>query len=274
MSTNFATTAAACVGLALALHLSPVIAQQRTSVMNHQELSVVPGDVIAQRGKNGAWHVLKILQVDSDPGSSPTAHCLSYNDAQAMPTVESVSKLSVRIWHAPIAAQSFSRGWERITNKAATKDELVGFVEYLKLTDFPRYVAFTGQDSKAIVRRANEHYQRAYQLGEKGQRIEAIAEYTKAIDLFPLFYEAIDNRAFTYMELAKYKEALADFEHSLTVNPGGVAAFFSKGECLLRLGQAAKAAVIFKEGITRFPEQRANFEKFLEVARSAARSGG
>lgn len=241
--------------------------------MSQQSLTVAPGDVIAQQKKDGSWHVLKILQVDDDP-DSPTAHCLSYNDAQSKPTIDGLSLLSVRIWHAPIAARSFSSGWERIGNRAATKDELVGFVEYLKLTDFPRYVAFTGQDSKTIVRRANEHYQHAYQLGDQGRREEAIAEYSKAVDLFPLFYEAIDNRAFTYMELGKYREALADFEDSLRVNPNGVTAFFSKGECLLRLGQAQKATAIFKEGIKRFPEQRANFEKFLQLARTAARNGG
>jgi tetratricopeptide (TPR) repeat protein len=170
-------------------------------------------------------------------------------------------------------ASSFGSGWERIANQPVSKEELVGFVEYLKLTDFPRYVSFTGQDSKQIVRKANEHYKRAYSLGEQGKRVEAIAEYSHAIDLFPLFYEAIDNRAFTYMELGKYKEALADFELSLRVNPNGMAAFFSKGECLLRLGQASAAEAIFSEGVTRFPEQRATFKKYLDLARSTRKGG-
>ena len=73
-----------------------------------------------------------------------------------------------------------------------------------------------------------------------------------AVDLFPLFYEAIDNRAFTYMELGKVAEALQDFETSLEVNPDGEAAFFSRGECLMKLGQLLAAEAVFQEGQTKF----------------------
>ena len=149
-----------------------------------------------------------------------------------------------------------------------TNDELLGFIQYLKHTDFQAYVSVTGQDPQKIARTANEHYLRANELAEQAKRLEAIAEYGHAIDLFPLFFEAIDNRAFTYMEFGKYQEALADFELSLLVNSGGMAAFFSKGECLLRLGQFAAAEEIFSEGVKHFPEHRANFEKYREIARS------
>ncbi|AKJ27044.1 hypothetical protein AAW51_0353 [Caldimonas brevitalea] len=150
---------------------------------------------------------------------------------------------------------------------------MIGFVEYLKLTDFPRYISFTGQDSKEIVRKANEHYKLAYTLGDQGKRTEAIAEYSQPIELFPLFYEAIDNRAFIYMELGKIREALRDFEQSLRVNPNGMAAFFSKGECLMKLGDLKAAKDIFQEGQTRFPEQRATFTKFLEQVRALQKNG-
>lgn len=273
MSNRIFTVVTASALLALLLHLSPTYAQQGASPkMSQQSLKVAPGDVITQQDRSGSWHVIKILQVDSSPDGSLTAHCLSYNSSESKPTTASLATLGVRVWHAPIAASSFGNGWERIAGQAVSKDELVGFVEYLKLTDFPRYVAFTGQDSDQIVRKAIEHYKRAYHLGDRGQKAEAIAEYSQAVDLFPHFFEALDNRAFTLMELGKYKEALVDFEQSLRVNPSGVAAFFSKGECLLRLGQPAQAEAIFKEGVTRFPDNRANFEKYLQLARAARTS--
>jgi len=234
--------------------------------MNRQSLKVAPGDVIAQQ-EGSSWHVIKILQVDSFPDGTSTAHCLSYNDSKSKPSATSIATLGVRIWHAPILASSFA-GWERISNQTVTKEELAGFIEYLKHTNFARYITFTGQDLKAVIRRANEHFQRAYRLGEQGRRTEAIAEYTQAIDLVPRFYEAIDNRAFTYMDLGRYKDALEDFERSLDVNPNGFEAFFSKGECLLRLGEFSQAEAIFEEGLTRFPEQRTTFEKFRQIARA------
>ena len=232
-----------------------------------QRLTPKAGDLIVQQGKGG-WSAIKILAVDPWPDGTSTAHCLTYKSVPTKPTAESLQQAKVLAWHAPIAAESFSNGWEVIGNQVPSKDELVGFVEYLKLTDFPRYISFTGQDTKEVVRKANEHYSRAYALGEKGKKAESIDEYSKAIDLFPLFYEAIDNRAFTYMELGRVREALQDFEQSLRVNPNGMAAFFSKGECLMKIGDLKAAAAIFREGQTRFPEQRAMFTKFLEQVRA------
>lgn len=101
---------------------------------------------------------------------------------------------------------------------------------------------------------ANAHYRKANALGDAGQKEESIREYTKAVELFPLFFEAIDNRAFTYMELGDYAAALRDFEASLAVNPLGHKAFFARGECYLKSGAFEKAAQVFEECLHRFPE--------------------
>lgn len=254
-----------CVVIVSALGISTAHANGSSKMK--QKFVVSPGDLIVQHDNNG-WTAIKILAVDPWPDGTSAAHCLTYQSVASKPTIESLKQTAVRIWHAPIDAGSFSKGWEKIGNQATSKDEMVGFVEYLKLTDFPRYVSFTGQDPKEIVRKANEYYKRAYLLGDQGNRTEAIAEYSQAIELFPFFYEAIDNRAFTYMELGKFREALRDFEDSLRVNPNGMAAFFSRGECLMKLGEFAKAEAIFQEGLSRFPEQRATFAKFLERVRA------
>lgn len=237
-----------------------------------ETLMVKPGDIFVQEDKTG-WYAIKILAVDPWPEDSPSAHCLTYQSVSSKPTIQSLQQTPVLIWHAPIDAASFSQGWELIGNQVPVKEEFVGFVTYLKLTDFARYIAFTGQDSKEIVRKANEHYKRAHALGDEGRRTEAIDEYSEAIELFPLFYEAIDNRAFTYMELGKIEEALRDFDQSLQVNPNGMAAFFSKGECLMKLGDLKSAEAIFSEGMSRFPAQRPMFAKFLKLVRDMQKNG-
>jgi len=237
-----------------------------------QRLIVQVGDIIVQQNSEG-WSAIKILAVDLWPDGSYAAHCLTYQSTRTKPTIESLEKTSVRVWHAPIDAASFNNGWEKIGNHKPSVDELVGFTEYLKLTDFPRYISFTGKDAKEIVRKANEHYKLAYALGEKGKKLESIAEYSQAIEMFPLFYEAIDNRAFTYMELGNYKAAISDFEESLRVNPDGVSAFFSKGECLMKLGQLKAAKQVFAEGIQKFPDQKDIFSKFLEQVIALEKNG-
>ena len=103
---------------------------------------------------------LPLIRLDG----TAAADCLTYKAMPSKPTIESLKQAPVLVWHAPIDASSFNQGWERIGNQAPSKDELAGFVEYLKLTDFPRYVVFTGQDSSEIVRKANEHFKRANAL--------------------------------------------------------------------------------------------------------------
>ena len=86
--------------------------------------------------------------------------------------------------------------------------------------------------------------------------------------LFPLFYEAIDNRGLIHLSLGKYKKALRDFEQSLQVNPNGKTAFLAKGECLMQLEQLAAAEATFQGGLIHFPEERAAFTKLLERVRA------
>lgn len=257
--------AARLTGTAMPESDSPDTARAEPSATNR--LTVKPGDLIAMRDGQG-WRAVKILEVDQWPDGSAAAHCLSYKPMTEQPTVESIAHAEVLIWHAPIDAGSFGEeGWTLIGNRPPVEGERAGFIEYLKLTDFPRYLEATGRDAKEVVRQANVHYLRANELCEKGQRDEGIAEYSAAIDLFPPFFEAIDNRAFTHMELGNYREALGDFEASLRVNPDGEAAFFSRGECLMRLGELETAETVFEEGLTRFPEKKTLFMDFLKQAR-------
>ncbi|WP_432731816.1 tetratricopeptide repeat protein [Variovorax sp. W6] len=230
------------------------------------------GDVLAYRDGN-AWRAVWVLEVDPWPDGTSVAHCLSYQPLAERPTVESLRQAEVLIWHAPIDADGVSRGSELIGNRQPTEEDLIGFAEYLKLTDFPRYLDAMGKDGHEIVRQANAHYLRGNELCEQGRKEEGIAEYDAAVELFPLFFEAIDNRAFTRMELGNFREALDDFEQSLQVNPEGEAAFFSKGECLMRLGELAAAEAIFTEGKERFPAKKALFGEFLGRVRAQQRSG-
>lgn len=47
-------------------------------------------------------------------------------------------------------------------------------------------------------------------LTDEKKLFEAIDSYSKAIDLFPPFFEAIDNRAFCKMDLGMWAEAIED----------------------------------------------------------------
>lgn len=242
--------------------LSPATASQAPA-QPAASASLAPGDIIIQHKDRKGWCTIKILAIDEFDGYPPTAHCLTYEYTNDEPTLVALAGIGIRAWHVPIAADSFAQGWQKLGNQPPSHGELDGFTEYLKLTDFPRYLEFTGQDAGELVNRANAHYREGCALHDQGKRMEAMQEYERAVDLFPLFFEAIDNRAFALMELGLYDRALPCFQESLRVNPGGMAAFFSKGECLMRLGRLDEAEQVFAAGLDRFPDHRAHFQRFL-----------
>lgn len=221
------------------------------------------GDVLVSRREDGDWMTVKILAVDAWPDADDTLHCLVFQPIAQTPTAASFRAPGDRGCHGPISAAGFAEGWEVLCTSPIEDDDMVGFMEYLRITDFWRYLQVTGQDVDALVAQANAHYQAALALDNDGMKREAIDAYTQAIELFPIFFEAIDNRAFLHMELADYATALNGFEASLQVNPDGNSAFFSRGECLLRLGRLEEAQQVFEEGKQRFPEHQEMYVRFL-----------
>jgi len=90
-------------------------------------------------------------------------------------------------------------------------------------------------------------------LTDEKKNLEAIDSYSKAIDLLPIFYETIDNRAFCKMDIGLWADAIEDFQESLEVNPGSLLAEFSIGECYLKLGNYQKAKEQFEKAIVIDP---------------------
>ncbi len=63
-----------------------------------------------------------------------------------------------------------------------------------------------------------------------GNCLQAIVSYTQAIQLDPNFAEAYNNRAYTYMRLRNYKDALLDLDQAIAINPQYVEALMNRGD--------------------------------------------
>ncbi len=230
-----------------------------------RQLAVQAGDVLAQPLPDGqGWSTLKVFAVEG-----ATAHCLTYEAVARKPTLATLAQIAVRMAHAPRPPAALAEGWELLGNQPATGRELQG----LKYMDFALYVRLTGQDAAAIMRAAAGHFARAGTHAAEGRRIEAINEYGKAIELYPAYTDALDQRAFAFMELGLHQQALRDLDESLYLNPDGMSAFFCKGECLMKLGHLDEAEAIFTEGQQRFPEHAGQFNEFLKRTRAFALTG-
>jgi tetratricopeptide (TPR) repeat protein len=89
-----------------------------------------------------------------------------------------------------------------------------------KVTSLPPKNLITAAD---LFARGNYDY-------DTGNCIRAITDYTKSIELNPDFPQAFNNRAYTFMRLRDYKDALADLDNALVLNPDYIQALMNRGD--------------------------------------------
>ena len=65
---------------------------------------------------------------------------------------------------------------------------------------------------------------------DRGNCKQAIAAYTRSIQLNPNYPESYNNRAYTYMRMQDYKDALPDLDKALSLNQNYVQALMNRGD--------------------------------------------
>lgn len=199
---------------------------------NPEHKNFIEGDVFYTE-RNDKYHIYKLLKIDAE---SNTFHVKTFTETSAIPKPNDLKNLNVKIHHSPINVNGFANP-KLIQNQPILENDLAGYFVYIKST----------QNVKEIVKYAKEYYQQAHEYTNQNKHLDAIKKYTKAIDLMPNFYEAIDNRAFCYMDIGNWNEAIQGFHQSLQVNPNSLLAIFSIGECYFKLGQYSEAKPYFEK---------------------------
>ncbi|MDR2906281.1 MAG: tetratricopeptide repeat protein [Helicobacteraceae bacterium] len=101
---------------------------------------------------------------------------------------------------------------------------------------------------------SNAYNYRGYMYYELQNYDQAIADYTKAIELDPdgraLYY---NNRGFAYNELKNYKQAIADFTKAIALNPENAPAYYSRGNAYNKLKNYKQAIADFTKAIELDP---------------------
>jgi tetratricopeptide (TPR) repeat protein len=226
--------------------------------------SMCEGDVFYEL-IDGKYHAYQVLKVDDFGEHGQIHHLKMYKPLDKEPVESDIDTFEVFVWHAPFEPQ---KGSKYLGHRDIKAEDLEGFHTYLKMTDFNRYLKETGLDVNAIIDKAQEFYNTGNQSADAKEYEDAIKWYDMAIDEFPYFYEAIDNKAFTLMDLGRWKAAIACFEESLRVEPKNVAAVFSIGECLYKLGEYEGAVAQFQAALVIQPDHEPSKE-WLERARNA-----
>lgn len=227
------------------------------------------GDIYAYRSSDSGWRAAKVLRVTEFDHHEATVHVLMYQSSTEKPSLQTLEQAQVFVWHAPIALSGAAQNAEILGNQPVKPEELVGYHEYLKRTDFRTYIEETGQSSEQVIALSKSAYDEGGRLSDEKKFEEAIDAYDRALDHFPFFWEAIDNKAFALMDLGRFEEAIVTFEESLDVESNNPAAVFSIGECHLKMGNLDRAIQSFTECVRRWPDQKHHHD-FLAQAQALA----
>lgn len=203
---------------------------------------------------NGKYYIYKMLVIEA---AHDVYHVMSFAPLDHTPTISDINNLKVVAFHLPFNTKAF-RGATILTSLKIKSEELIGYHEYLRQTHSPeQYLPI-----------ADSYYQAALKLTDDKKHEEAIDSYSKAIDLCPQFFEAIDNRAFCKMDLGLWVEAIKDFELSLSTKPNSLLAEFSIGECCFKMGDFQKARQHFQKAHEIDPNHDATIKFLKELTRN------
>jgi len=103
--------------------------------------------------------------------------------------------------------------------------------------------------------KAAEHYKEAMMHSALKEHREAIAEYTKVIELLPKDAESYDKRGTCYLQLEQLEEAVEDYEKAVSLDPKNGGYYSGLFPAYLRLGENEKAAEALEKAAKLNPKE-------------------
>lgn len=210
-----------------------------------------PGDIFTFL-QGSTLLVIKVIAVDM---ATETYHVRLWEGPNSgSTTLQDLSTLPILALHGPFSFSAFPYDASSLIGQTAVTDEdKTGYIAYLHHTNFPAYVAESGIDVTTLIGEAKSHYEAGIAHSDAGAFMEAIAAYDKALATFPLFYEALDNRALIKMDQSDWGNAAADFKTSLKIEPNNPLAWYNLGFCQHKLGDITAAKISLEQCLSLEP---------------------
>ena len=101
---------------------------------------------------------------------------------------------------------------------------------------------------------AEKHLNTGLKLASQGKLKEAIAEYDEAIRLNPYFAIVFNNRGLIYNRLGQFQRAIQDYDEAIRLNPYFAITFNNRGLIYAQLGQFQRAIQDYDEAIRLNPQ--------------------
>jgi tetratricopeptide (TPR) repeat protein len=116
----------------------------------------------------------------------------------------------------------------------------------------PGVVSVEDKEQK-IPKDAKRAFSQGRSFKEKNEPDKALENFSRAIQLYPGYYQALAERGDLFVSRRRLDEAAADFEQALKANPHYAPALRGAGYCKLEKGKFEEAARDFEQSIAADP---------------------
>lgn len=193
-----------------------------------------PGDVFYDH-ENGEYNLYKVLK----RGESEVVYARGFWSSTTKPTAANWKTFELRN-----ACEAYGHtGWERptfVTNEPVTTEDEAGYQEWLRIREGikKRAEGFAQLINEADALMLEERYGEALHL------------YTEAASFSKFYFALFDKRGACYLKLNCFSEAVADFEHSLSIFKDGKESLYNCAKAYYQLGNYPKTIEKLEQLVT------------------------
>lgn len=185
------------------------------------------GDVFFQQ-ESADYSVYKVIQL----GENNRLYVKAFWPIDVEPTAENWKSLDLRT-----ACEAFQFNEQQ--RLVFLTNELVSAEELEEQANFKRIETGLKQRAENLV----VILERGTVLLQEGKIEDALSLFTEATSYSKYDYRIFDQRGYCLLQLGRYSEAIADLEHSLTIQPEGKDTLFYCAEAYVQTKQFEKAQV-------------------------------
>jgi len=184
-----------------------------------------------------------------------TYHLLCANPINNLPQALALAVKAAE--HSPVRARQwawlFADAGRDIDHPVLREwgQRLVDGINDSDLTQYLTCLITDAQLKKPVLAIALEERGEGYRRADRNA--EALADFSRAIELNPKRVQAIASRGETYRDMERYDDALADFSRALELDPGSVRVIISRAETYHLMKQYGDALADFNHAVQLDP---------------------
>jgi protein O-mannosyl-transferase len=118
------------------------------------------------------------------------------------------------------------------------------------------------------------YFFRAYAFVEQGDYEKALADYDRALTLYPSYGPGYNDRGVTYFRQQKYQQAIADFTKAIQLAPEKTQSYINRGDVYRETGRISEARDDYQKAIEINPRSPVGLSRMAEISKGEGNPQG